>query len=175
MRSIGYILSFCCGVATGAICMHIYKKYKDDKIDWSKIEEIKEEKEEEKVEEDEEEFHNPVIIETEEEKYKRLSESLYTPKSIPTEPYLINEYQYHHSRLDHDKEQLLYFEEDGTLANDDIIVDDIDYTIGVKNLYYFGTDSLEDPDIMYVRNERHGTDYEIKCEHMSYEDKYPQA
>lgn len=180
MKGISYALTFCMGAIVGGTSVYIYKKYKNNKIDWSEIEEPEEpeiEKEEEKEdqEEDEEEFHNPVLDETEEDKYQRLSESLYTPKTLPVEPYLINENQYYHSRTDHDKEHLFYFEEDGTLANDDVIVDDIDYTIGVKNLYYFGTDVLEDPDIMYVRNERHGTDYEVSCEHMRYEDKYPQA
>ena len=171
MKVISYIFTFCLGFGTGAVCVHIYKKYKDEKkIDWDSIEE---ERIEEK--EDEGEFHNPVIKESEEEQYQRLSENLYTPKKTTVGPYLITEEQYNHSRLDHDKEIISYFEEDGTLANEDVIFDDLDYTIGLNNLYFFGTDTLEDPDIMYIRNERHGTDYQVVCEHMCYEDKYPQS
>ena len=63
------------------------------------------------------------------------------------------------------KVSLNYYEEDHTLANeaDEILM--IQDTIGEESLEHIGD---EEPDMLYVRNEKHGCDYEISVVHNSY-------
>lgn len=76
----------------------------------------------------------------------------------------------------YDKTTLEYFE-DGILANalTEEPIEDIDAAVGFKSLEHFG--EYED-DVVYVRNERYSTDYEIILQHRPFvtlpEDAYPE-
>lgn len=62
---------------------------------------------------------------------------------------------------DYDKITITYYSEDGVLTDDaDKVIPDIDKSIGLLNLKKFGKDS-DNADIVYVRNERIKTDFEI--------------
>lgn len=113
--------------------------------------------------------------ETERTQYEGIVDDLYTPQfsSRSDAPYLISEEEYSTTCLDYDKCELIYYEGDGTLTNEDFVVEDLDYTIGIDNLRYFGTNELEDPDVMYIRNEHNGVDYLITAKSVSYVDTLP--
>lgn len=64
-----------------------------------------------------------------------------------------------------DKETLNYYEEDDILANDIDEQLDIDEYIGREALNHMGD---EEPDVVYVRNELLGADYEVLAVHNSY-------
>lgn len=62
---------------------------------------------------------------------------------------------------DYDKITITYYEEDEVLTDDaDKTFSDVDGTVGLMNLKKFGRNS-DNPDIVYVRNERINTDFEI--------------
>jgi hypothetical protein len=66
------------------------------------------------------------------------------------------------------KEPIAYYEDDTTFADaQEEIVDDPNSLFGVNIHLHFGEES-EDPDIVYVRNENNGVDYEITKVHNSY-------
>lgn len=71
--------------------------------------------------------------------------------------------------IGYDKITLGYYAEDDVLVDDnEDIIDDVDYVIGHAALERFG-DGSEDDDIVYVRNERTGADYEVIRHHKSYQ------
>lgn len=62
---------------------------------------------------------------------------------------------------DYDKITITYYEDDEVLTDDaDKTFSDVDGTVGLMNLKKFGRNS-DNPDIVYVRNERLNTDFEI--------------
>lgn len=90
-----------------------------------------------------------------------------------SEPYVIPYGEYEDATSENamlfEKEVLCYYEEDEVLVdeNEDIIM--VSDTIGLDALDSFGELS-EDPDIVYIRNEKMGTDYEVMCIHKSYQE-----
>ena len=57
---------------------------------------------------------------------------------------------------------LVYYAEDGVVTDErDEPVPDAEKLLGPGFFEYFGTDSLEDPNILYVRNEIMSTDFEV--------------
>lgn len=77
-------------------------------------------------------------------------------------PYIISTHQFMHDGMHaDDKEELLYFEADETLVDDnEHIVPDVEYIVGNANLHNFGKGS-GNKNTLYVRNEKTGVDYEI--------------
>lgn len=79
----------------------------------------------------------------------------------PDEPYIITHDEYFEGEKDYDTVTLTYFVVDDTLVDErDKPVDDSDATVGDGNLVRFGAGS-KDNNIVYVRNERLETDFEI--------------
>lgn len=87
-----------------------------------------------------------------------------------TPPYVISDIEMYNDMLEYDKVTLSYYEGDDTLSDDDdFIIADVDAIIGTANLESFGV-SCEDPDMLHIRNERLGSDYEIIRTPSSYAD-----
>lgn len=86
------------------------------------------------------------------------------------EPYVITLEEFSAERMDFDKTSISYYEEDDTLLDDgDEVIDDVDGTIGDSALSSFG-EGNPSPDVVYVRNERLGTDFEVVRHHASYQE-----
>lgn len=161
-------LAFVVGAALGAGVTYLYIREKYRQVAQDEIDSMKahynsqkeEEVEEKKVEDNHEEV----------ERYKNIVEDKYVkgePSALP-DPYPITEEQFDETRLDFDKVYLTYYGKDATLAEDeDIIFEDIDYYIGLKNL-----DLFDDRGIIYIRNEKHGTDYQVDYKDAAYPQNY---
>ena len=164
------LIAFSLGAAIGAgvtyLCIREkYRQIAQDEIDSMKAYyDSKEEKVEEPEEEKKEDFHEEV------ERYKNIVEDKYVkgePSALP-DPYPITEEQFEETRLDFDKVYLTYYAKDGTLAEDeDIIFEDVDYYIGLKNL-----DLFDNQEIIYIRNEKHGADYQVDYKDAAYPQNY---
>ena len=82
------------------------------------------------------------------------------------EPYVISPDEYD-GNADFDKITLTYYQ-DGVLADDnDEEIEDPDETVGEESLDHFGE---YEEDIVYVRNERLGIDYEVSRDRRRYAD-----
>lgn len=110
------------------------------------------------------------IIKAEEAyRYDKLASDLAAVK--PDEPYVIAAEQYHEERDYYDKETLYYYDEDEVLTDDqEEIITDEKAIVGEDSLLCFG-DRSEDADIVFVRNERLTTDYEVIRLSESYQEK----
>lgn len=88
----------------------------------------------------------------------------YPQEDIADSPYVIDEFDYINGRKMYDKITLNYYD-DGVLEEEisEDLVDDIDAAIGRDSLTKFGDD-----DMVFVRNERYGTDYAVVRQHCSY-------
>lgn len=76
-------------------------------------------------------------------------------------PYIITHDEYFAAEKDYDMVSLTYFETDDTLVDEqDKPVEDSDKVVGDEHLARFGSGS-KDRNIVYVRNDRLGIDYEI--------------
>lgn len=160
------IFSFALGASVGSLITYFYMKRKEHKpVEYIEPEIV--EREKEATPELEDRVQRTI--------YNNLVNNMYSPKTnqAPKSPYPISEKAFHESYRDYDKCLMTYYADDGTIANDDVIIDDIDYTIGVNNLGLFGSTELEDPNVMYIRNEHTGCDYQITWADKSYEDDYP--
>lgn len=161
------ILIFVAGAAIGSAVTYLavkdkYRKIAQEEIDCMKEHYAEKKKDVKQEVEEEEDFEN----------YKHVVDVTYSQGpviEVVKEPYPITQEQYDESRLDFDKVCISYYDGDGTLADDDIIFHDLEHRIGLNNLKLF-----DEEDVIYIRNESAGTDYEVVCEHMAYEDRYPQ-
>ncbi len=85
-------------------------------------------------------------------------------------PYVISQAEFDHGKPNHDKLSITYYEDDNTLADEqEEIIDDPDTVVGTDALLSFGKES-DDEDIVYIRNDQLGIDYEISRIHGSYEE-----
>lgn len=81
-------------------------------------------------------------------------------------PYVITPDEFYENE-DNDRLSFFLFA-DGVLADDDfLVVHDVDDVVGAESLTHFG--EYED-DIVYVRNEKYKTDYEISRDERTYEE-----
>lgn len=86
----------------------------------------------------------------------------------PEKPYVIHFDEFTANEEGHDQDTLTYFAEDDTLVDKrDRIIDDTEYTVGDDNMLRFGHGS-NDPNIVYVRNEKIDMDFEIIRSNGSY-------
>lgn len=97
---------------------------------------------------------------------------LVMPEPHPSEPYIITVDQFmddfNKNGDDYDKITVSYYEGDDTLADErEAIVPDVEGTVGQANLSRFGHAS-EDPNVVYVRNERLRVDFEVLREEDAY-------
>lgn len=92
-----------------------------------------------------------------------------TDALVTPDPYVISAEDYHETNLNHEKSSITYFNVDDTLVDEseEPIVDP-ESIIG-DALMHFG-ESEEDPDIVYVRNEKLGIDYEVIRTEKSYQE-----
>lgn len=86
----------------------------------------------------------------------------------PNEPYVISVKEFMEDRLEYDKVTLSYFEDDDVLCDErEEVIPNVDATVGSDALTKFGVLS-EDSKIVYVRNERTKTDFEVLRDSGSY-------
>lgn len=109
-------------------------------------------------------IHNG-IDEGEELEYEKVIDTT-PPKEGLSDPYTISPDQFVNEEPYFDKITLEYFD-DGTLCSEitDEIIDDISGTVGTESLNKFGE---YEEDVVYVRNERLSTDYEIIWQHRAF-------
>lgn len=90
-------------------------------------------------------------------------------KNIDTdEPTIISLEEFMEERTDLDKITLTYYEGDDVLCDDrDVAIHEFEKSIGNEALTKFGHLS-KDPNVVYVRNEKNETDYEIIKDHRSF-------
>jgi hypothetical protein len=85
-------------------------------------------------------------------------------------PYIIHVDEYSQNEPGHDQVSYTYYEVDDVLANSrNLTIDDMDETIGLGNLGKWGHGS-GNVDIVYIRNEEMGIDFEIVRDRGSFED-----
>jgi hypothetical protein len=79
----------------------------------------------------------------------------------PEVPYIISIEEYMENTFEHEQTQLTYYQGDGVLADEkDGMITEVEMIVGNENLSRFGHGS-QDPNTVYVRNERTEADYEV--------------
>ena len=170
MNYLTHTLAFAVGASIGAAATYILVKRKYEKMASEDIEAMK--KHYQSKDEDEDVVENEEKEEESSEpapptNYDDLVNKMYTgkyPIESTDKPYIIDEDRYHSSYHGYDKVILTYYEEDGTLADDDYVYDDIDYAIGIDNLKLFDVQ-----DVLYIRNPHGGYDAEVRKNPGSYD------
>jgi hypothetical protein len=101
------------------------------------------------------------------DRYKKVIKNYREESEFPREediiekPYVITFEEFCEGYDNHDKITINYYKADDTLADEnEEIIDDVESLIGEESLSRFG-DGSEDPNVVYVRNERMAIDYEI--------------
>lgn len=110
-------------------------------------------------------FHKP-DLEALASKYKDEQAAAKEMEKEEKEPYVITIDVYLASE-NRAKEVLTYYEADDTLVNSAEEIVQAKELIGEHGLEKFGSGS-QDPDVVYIRNEADGTDYEVTMSHASY-------
>jgi hypothetical protein len=107
------------------------------------------------------EFDDPTVLA---EVYEELVEEeayISEDEAPPAAPYVISWDEFASAVLEYDQDTLTYFEKDDILVDGrDDAVNDVDGTVGLANLERFG-DQSKDNNIVYVRNDKLGLDFEI--------------
>lgn len=86
----------------------------------------------------------------------------------PDRPYVISVEEFMEQEDVYDKLTITYFEGDGTLCDErDEVVDDVEGTVGSDSFSQFGFKS-DDENVVYVRNERLKTDFEVILDKQKY-------
>lgn len=144
-----FILS---SIAEGAIADQAAEATRAYQGDSEAIKRLAEKLEVEDNEEGEEDPHEPEeSFDLEEEKKTRT----------PDRPYVITEDEFTDGEPAYTPIEVTYFEGDDVLVDDQSKpITDIDGTIGIENLSRFG-DGSRNPDVVYIRNERLGADFEV--------------
>lgn len=79
----------------------------------------------------------------------------------PDKPYVISLAEFRENEEGHEQQTLQYYQGDDVLCDSrDEPIDAVDYTVGDDNLVRFGHGS-EDNNVVYIRNERLDTDFEV--------------
>lgn len=178
-----YTFIFSIGAALGAFATWQYLKPKYERMVQDEVNEFKKdwsEREGEKAEDPNEDDESR-IMDIEELEQKRnelrkmakqyddiLDENKYTKvlekggsNMKDDEPYVISPLKFAEEDEDYDVVSLTYHA-DGFLVDDmGVLIDDVESIVGTEFPEHFG-EYTEDPDTVYVRNERLMTDYEIQ-------------
>lgn len=86
---------------------------------------------------------------------------------IPGQPYIISHLEFVDGQS-HQQSSLTWYDDDGVLSDDqDVPVDDVDNVVGLANMERFGIGS-GDMSIVYIRNEKLRTEFEVVFNHGSY-------
>jgi hypothetical protein len=92
-------------------------------------------------------------------------------KRDPDIPYVISKDEYFENEGDLPQTSLTYYAGDEILADDrDEVIDNVEALVGEKNLARFGHGS-DDKNLVYIRNERIGAEYEIAYSGGKYSDE----
>lgn len=183
------IIIFAAGVATGAlvsvkVLQNKYDLIAQEEIDSVKRhykENLKDIKEETRIYRDGGELINlddrQIFSKEEKKDYAKITktydgednEETGIPLTDTTdEPYVIPLDHFMHTNKHYDKLSITYYEEDDTLADDqEEIIPDVSMIIGDEALMCFGEGS-DDPDTVYVRNDKTNTDFEVTRLYKSY-------
>ena len=107
-----------------------------------------------------------VVNEPVESNLKPVVHNVFTNSSViepsATEPYLISIEEYAEEFRNHEKVTVTYYEADETLADEnDEMIHDIESNVGLDNVVRFGQGGSQDENVVYVRNQRSGIDFEI--------------
>lgn len=101
--------------------------------------------------------------------------SISTPKSLrqrkeeSSRIYRIDRRTYDEDYEDYSHTDLIYYQDEDILTDDrDIVVENRDILLGKGNLNYFGSEDMDEPDCLLVRNELLKIDYEITLSQISY-------
>ncbi len=90
-------------------------------------------------------------------------------------PYIIERGEYLNGKQWYEKLDYVYYEGDDTLADDkDEPIDNPSEIVGSRFRELFGRDA-DDPDVLYIRNEQRGADFEIARLTRCYVDDYPKV
>ena len=100
----------------------------------------------------------------EDEEFQKENEELY-PEEMPERPYVITYNQFSLEHPDYSKVPLSYYRENCVLVNDEDEILDLDHVIGEDALNHIGE---EEEDMLFVRNDRFGTDYEVQAYDTAY-------
>lgn len=183
-NSIKTFMIFTIGVATGAGSAILIMKNKYEKLVQEEIDSIREVQDRKK---DNSEEKSVWVIDDEDKTimidYAEMAgtydggtiqdhyiseDQLKEARADADKPYIISVEDFSEEMPHYDKETILYYEVDNTLAdNNDEIIQDVSGTIGDNALESFGVDS-DDEDIVYIRNGRLGIDYEVIRQHKSF-------
>ena len=109
------------------------------------------------------EFEDPTtlaeVYEEVVEEQEYISEAM--PDQPTDKPYVISWEEFAGAAREYDQDTLTYFEGDDVLSDGrDAVVDDVDNIVGAANLLRFG-DQSRDNNIVYIRNDKLGLDFEI--------------
>lgn len=92
-------------------------------------------------------------------------------KRDPEVPYVISFEEFNENSTDWEQNNLVYYEEDDVLADErDNPIPEIEATVGYDNLKRFGHGS-QDPNVVYIRNERTEALFEVIRNQGSYTDQ----
>ena len=99
---------------------------------------------------------------------KYLGQDAVEEERDPNTPYVITIEEYTSEHDDFDKIVLTYYQDDDTVTSEDEeMMPDYERYIGGEALLRFG-EKTDDPDSVYIRNEKEGVDYEVVRLHKSY-------
>lgn len=112
-----------------------------------------------------------VIREIEDKEVK----SVYDPRKDPTQyhrdpnyPYVISEDEFMQDEQDYSKITVTYYDKDSSLVDDrEQYIPNTDSIVGESNMELFGI-GTDSPDIVYVRNDRLESDFEVIRKHANY-------
>lgn len=168
------VLIFLGGGIVGGFIGYFFAKYKAQQ----EIEDIvasyteKEEKEEKKSKKDtklsgaEQRAYGKRVAEEEyipdqseeDEELQKESEELF-PDEVPDKPYVISYNQFSLEKPEYSKIALSYYRKNNVLVDEEDVLD-INQVIGMDTLDHIGE---EEQDMVFVRNDRFGTDYEVQA------------
>lgn len=151
------VLIFSLGVVAGAVASWFvarekYRKIADDEI--ASVKEVFQRKKKEEAEEKETYCDLVDAYDTE-----SVDDDLAEDKDDSMHPYIIEPEEYG-NKADNECTVLMWYGDDILTDTYGVNVDDIDNTVGREFIAHFG-DNPEEPDVVYVRNDRLEMDYQI--------------
>jgi hypothetical protein len=107
------------------------------------------------------ELERPSEDDDDQDEFRKISEDYYNHNKSEIKPYVITNEEFAEDMTHFDKLTIYYYEDDQTLADEnEEIIQDVSSTVGDEALDKFG-DGSDDPEIVYVRNEKMEIDYEV--------------
>lgn len=154
------IMIFSLGVAVGAVASWFtarekYRKIADDEI--ASVKEVFQRKKKEEAELAEENKTYCGLVDTYDT--KSADDDMVEDKEDGMPPYVIDPEEYG-NKADNECTVLMWYGDDILTDTYGVNVDDIDNTVGREFIDHFG-ENPEEPDVVYVRNDRLEMDYQI--------------